>query len=75
MRSIFENYLGKKVDVAVDRPLGSKHPKHDIIYEINYGYVSNTKAPDGEEIDVYILGVRCQRANSKVSRRGYCYYT
>ena len=58
MHSIFENYLGKKVDVVVDRPLGSKHPKHDIVYEVNYGFVPNTKAPDGEEIDVYVLGVK-----------------
>ena len=50
-------YLGQKVDVIVDRPMGSKHPKHDFIYEVNYGYVPNTKAPDGEEIDVYILGI------------------
>ena len=49
-------YLGQKVNVVVDRPLGSKHPKHGFIYEVNYGYVPNTKAPDGEEIDAYVLG-------------------
>ena len=31
-------YIGKKVDIKIDRPLGSKHPKHDFIYEVNYGY-------------------------------------
>lgn len=55
--SLVEKYIGKKVDVVVDRPLGSKHPKFDMVYEVNYGYVLGTKAPDGEEIDVYILGV------------------
>lgn len=50
-------YLGKKVDVAIDRPLGSKHPKHGFVYEVNYGYVPNTKSPDGEEIDAYVLGL------------------
>lgn len=50
-------YLGKVVKVKVDRPLGTKHPKHDYIYPINYGFVPNTKAPDGAELDVYILGV------------------
>ncbi len=55
--SLIEKYIGKKVEVIVDRPLGSKHPKFDMIYEVNYGYVPNTKAPDGEEIDAYILGV------------------
>lgn len=50
-------YLGQKVNVAVDRPLGSKHPKHGYIYEVNYGYIPNTKAPDGEELDAYVLGL------------------
>lgn len=49
-------FLGKKVTVEIDRPLGSKHPKHDYIYPINYGFVPGTKAPDGAELDVYILG-------------------
>lgn len=50
-------YLGKMVQVIVDRPMGSTHPKHDYTYPINYGYIPDTKAPDGHEIDVYILGV------------------
>ena len=50
--------LGKIVKVTVDRPLGSRHPKYrDIIYPINYGFVSNVIAPDGEEQDAYILGI------------------
>lgn len=28
------NYIGKRVKVIVDRPLGSKHPKHDFEYEV-----------------------------------------
>jgi len=51
------DYLGQKVDVTIDRPLGSKHPKHGFIYEVNYGYVPETLAPDGEEIDAYVLGL------------------
>ncbi len=50
-------YLGQKVDVVVDRPLGSKHPEHGFTYEVNYGYVPKTLAPDGEEIDAYVLGL------------------
>lgn len=49
--------IGKTVRVIVDRPLGSKHPKHDIIYPVNYGYVENVMGGDGEEQDVYILGI------------------
>ncbi len=50
-------FVGKIVKIKIDRPLGSKHPKHDMIYEVNYGFVPDTKAPDGEEIDAYLLGV------------------
>jgi len=50
-------YIGKEVEVKIDRPLHSKHPKHDFLYEVNYGFVPDTTAPDGEEVDVYILGV------------------
>ena len=51
------DYLNKEVTVKIDRPLGSKHPKHDFYYPVNYGYVPNTISGDGEELDCYILGV------------------
>ena len=51
-------WIGEIVTVTVDRPLGSCHPRHpDIYYPINYGYIEGIMAPDGEEQDVYILGV------------------
>ncbi len=49
-------FLGKSITIKIDRPIGSKHPKHGFIYEVNYGFVPDTKAPDGEEIDAYLLG-------------------
>ena len=52
-----KDFLGQKVEVIMDRPLGSKHPKHGFMYEANYGYIPNTKSPDGEELDAYYLGV------------------
>lgn len=53
-----KNILGKSVSVKVDRPIGSKHPEYeDIIYPLNYGYIEGISSPDGEEQDVYILGV------------------
>jgi len=51
------DYIGKTVKVVMDRPLGSKHPKHGFVYEVNYGYVPNTISGDGEELDAYVLGV------------------
>lgn len=50
-------YLGKKVTVTMDRPLGSKHPKWGFVYEANYGFIAVTLAPDGMELDAYCLGV------------------
>jgi len=51
--------LGRTVTVTVDRPLGSVHPEHkEMIYPVNYGYVSGVVAQDGEEQDAYILGVQ-----------------
>lgn len=50
--------MNRKVKVIVDRTLGSYHPKHkDIYYEVNYGYIPNIIAGDGEEQDAYILGI------------------
>ena len=57
MKNYTAGFLGQIVKIKIDRPLGSKHPKHDMIYEVNYGFVPDTKAPDGEEIDAYVLGV------------------
>jgi len=54
---IAKTYLGKIVEVKIDRPLGSLHPKHGFLYESNYGFIPGTKAPDGEELDAYFLGL------------------
>jgi len=51
------DFLNKTVRVKIDRKLGSVHPKHGFIYPINYGYIPNTISGDGEEIDVYVLGI------------------
>lgn len=51
-----QSYLGKKVKVIMDRPLGSKHPTHGFIYLVNYGYIPGTIAGDGEEVDAYVIG-------------------
>ena len=52
-----EDYLGKIVKIKIDRRLGMKHPKYNLIYPINYGYVPNTISGDGEELDAYLLGI------------------
>ncbi len=57
-KALVKSYLGKTVDIKIDRPLGSAHPNHaDIIYTVNYGYIPDVLGGDGDELDVYLLGV------------------
>ena len=57
-KALVNSFLGKTVTISIDRPMGSIHPKHrDLVYPINYGYIPNVIGGDGEEIDVYLLGV------------------
>ena len=50
--------IGEIVKVIIDRPLGTYHPKHkDIYYSVNYGYIPEIMAADGEEQDAYVLGI------------------
>lgn len=48
-------YIGELVNVKIDRPKGSKHPKYGFEYPVNYGFVPYTKSGDGEELDAYVL--------------------
>ncbi|MBQ8850598.1 MAG: inorganic pyrophosphatase [Clostridia bacterium] len=43
----------------MDRPIGYIHKKekYTLEYKINYGYIPNVLGGDGEELDVYLLGV------------------
>lgn len=56
-KDMSREYLGKMVTVKMDRPMGSKHPKHGFVYPVNYGFIPNTISGDGEELDAYVLGV------------------
>lgn len=51
------DFLGKNVNVTIDRQLGTKHPKWEFVYESNYGFIPGTISPDGEELDAYLLGL------------------
>ncbi len=57
MREDVKKFLNKEVRVCIDRKIGSRHPKWNFIYTLNYGYVPNTINTDGEEIDCYVLEV------------------
>lgn len=53
------SYLGKTVHVEIDRPIGYVHHKetYDLQYPINYGFIPGVLGGDGEELDVYVLGI------------------
>lgn len=53
------SFMGKTVDILVDRPVGHTHVTKGVTlhYTINYGYLPGVIGGDGEEQDVYILGV------------------
>ena len=49
---------GEVVEIIIDRPLGSHHPKYtNMVYPVNYGYIKDIVAEDGEFQDAYVLGV------------------
>ena len=49
--------LGKTFTATIDRPVGSRHPDWEFEYQLNYGYIPGMAAPDGEEQDVYVMGI------------------
>lgn len=62
-----DEWAGRVLRIVIDRPLGTQHPEYDYTYEVNYGFVPGVIAPDGEELDVYLLGTDeplevCERA-------------
>ncbi len=50
-------FIGKIVDIEIDRPMGFRHPEIDLIYPVNYGLVPGVLGLDGEDLDAYLLGV------------------
>ena len=41
--------------IILDRPKGNAHPRYpDLIYPLDYGYLENTSAGDGDGIDIWI---------------------
>ena len=57
--ALVESYLGVTVTIGIDRPVGYVHHKGEktLVYPINYGYIPDVLGGDGEELDVFLLGV------------------
>jgi inorganic pyrophosphatase len=49
-------YLGKTVTLTIDQPYGTVY--NGVTYEVNYGFVAGTIAPDGDGLDGYFLIVK-----------------
>lgn len=58
-KKLVRSYLGKTVEIHMDRPLGYVHEKekYTLTYPINYGFIPGVIGGDGEDLDVYLLGV------------------
>lgn len=57
MKPDLRSHLGRVVPVRVDRPLGSRRPRHpDLVYPLNSGFVSGTVSGDGAGVDVSLVG-------------------
>lgn len=41
--------------IVIDRPKGARHPRYpELVYTLDYGYLENTTAGDGDGIDVWM---------------------
>jgi len=50
MRKIIAN-----CKIVIDRPIGTPHPRYPAyIYPLEYGYLDDTTASDGEGVDVWV---------------------
>lgn len=58
-KSLINEYIGRAVYIKIDRPVGYIHKKgqYSLTYPINYGYIPTVLGGDGEELDVYLLGI------------------
>lgn len=52
------SFLGEMVKIRIDRPIGVHRKEgYTLTYPINYGFIPDVIGGDGEELDVYLLGV------------------
>ena len=58
-KALVKSYLGETIGIKIDHPIGYVHKKenYNLTYPINYGYIPGVIGGDGEELDVYLLGV------------------
>jgi inorganic pyrophosphatase len=52
-----KSFLNQIIEVVIDKPLGCIYSEYKTLFEVNYGFIPNTIAPDGKALDVYVLKV------------------
>jgi len=51
----------------IDRPQGTAHPRYpSLIYPVDYGYLQDTRSPDGGGIDLWVGTLPQKRVNAIV---------
>jgi len=46
-------------EIVIDRPKGTKHPRFDFIFPLDYGYLKDTFSMDGSGIDIWRGSLSC----------------
>lgn len=52
-----KTFLNKTIEVTIDKPLGCIYSKYKTEFLVNYGFIKDTIAPDGKELDAYVLKI------------------
>jgi inorganic pyrophosphatase len=56
--TLFWEYIDtmkRENEIIIDRPKGTRHPKYnDMVYDVDYGYIKNTKSMDDGGIDIFV---------------------
>ncbi|MFA5532289.1 MAG: inorganic diphosphatase [Candidatus Shapirobacteria bacterium] len=52
-----KSFLNQIIEVVIDKQLGYIYSEYKTLFEVNYGFIPNTIAPDGKELDAYVLKV------------------
>jgi inorganic pyrophosphatase len=64
----FWEYIDRLInenEIVIDRPKGTRHPKYnEMFYEIDYGFIKDTKTTDGGGIDVFKGSLNNQNVNT-----------
>lgn len=52
--TVLDQLIARSV-IVIDRKQGSRHPRYpELVYPVDYGYLQDTMAMDGEGIDIWV---------------------